>query len=117
MFSRLAHQPGEGLLILEQQQKILAFLVECSESILHDIPPTSIFDDEFSIKPDLGPIIDGAEYPTLATLATEAPYRLPAQLDLSKLKSLIAARRSDAENHIWALREDPYVFPTFSLYF
>lgn len=40
-------------------------------------------------------------------MVTESPYRTPAKLDLSRVNSLLAARASAAEDHLWALREDP----------
>lgn len=46
----------------------------------------------------------------LATVAAEAPYRLPASLNLTRLKAIVAAKRSAAEDHIWSLREDPGYF-------
>jgi hypothetical protein len=49
-------------------------------------------------------------YQSVAAVAAEAPYRVPAHLDLQRLQSLISARRSAAEDHIWALREDPSYF-------
>lgn len=46
----------------------------------------------------------------LATVRAEAPYRLPASLDPTRLQGIIAAKRSAAEDHIWSLREDPGYF-------
>lgn len=40
-------------------------------------------------------------------MIAEAPYRVPAQLDLGRIKSLLRTRASAAEDHLWALREDP----------
>lgn len=51
----------------------------------------------------------------LATVAAEAPYRLPASLNLSRLKAIVAAKRSAAEDHIWSLREDPGYFADAAL--
>ncbi|KAJ5522989.1 hypothetical protein N7494_013175 [Penicillium frequentans] len=45
-------------------------------------------------------------------MATEAPYRVPVQLDLAHIESLLAARACTAKDHIWALREDPNYFVT-----
>jgi hypothetical protein len=49
-------------------------------------------------------------YPSLATLAADTPYRLPAHLDFRHLRSLASARSSAAKDHIYALREDPGYF-------
>ncbi|KAF3050908.1 hypothetical protein E8E11_003292 [Didymella keratinophila] len=42
--------------------------------------------------------------------AREALYRLPAQLDLERLRVLVSAQRSQAIDHAWALRENPGYF-------
>jgi hypothetical protein len=106
MFCGLQHQPGQGLWILEIQQKVLRFLVQCCQSILHEFTPTSLISAEIPIKPEPLPIGDSSEYPTLATMAAEAPYRVPAKLDFIRLKKLAAARLTSSEDHIRALRED-----------
>ncbi len=49
-------------------------------------------------------------YPSLASIAAEAPYRVPAHLDLARLRSLVAGERSAAEDHVRSLREDPGYF-------
>jgi hypothetical protein len=49
MMTRLAHQPGEGLVILEIQQKILRFLVDCCRKILHDIDASALISDQVRI--------------------------------------------------------------------
>lgn len=46
----------------------------------------------------------------MAVMAAEAPYRLPARLDLARIQSLLSARASAAEDHLWSLREDPGYF-------
>lgn len=43
-------------------------------------------------------------------MAAEAPYRVPAELDLRLIESLLAARASAAEDHLWALRKNPDYF-------
>lgn len=40
----------------------------------------------------------------------EAPYRLPLQLDFSRLKALASAERNAWEDYLWVLREDPSFF-------
>jgi len=106
MFCGLQHQPGQGLWILEIQQQVLRFLVQCCRSILHEFTPTSLTSTEIPIKSEPPPIVDTSEYPTLATMAAEAPYRVPAKVDFIRLKSLAAAKLTSSEDYIRALRED-----------
>ncbi|KAI4592397.1 hypothetical protein KJ359_011208 [Pestalotiopsis sp. 9143b] len=80
--------PGEGLIILEIQQRLLTFLVDISQRILHDIPAEKLTSDEFSILPE--PLLRTSEDPTslsnLGDLAMQAPYRPPERLDLAKIE-------------------------------
>jgi hypothetical protein len=109
--SKRGLHPGIGLHILEIQERLWSFLVECCKQILHDISVESFTDEKYQIKPEPPSI---SEYETgiasLAVLAAEAPYRAPASLDLTRLKSLLSAKFTAAEDHIWALREDPGYF-------
>ncbi|KAJ5358486.1 uncharacterized protein N7496_010899 [Penicillium cataractarum] len=89
--------PGEGLLILEVQERLLTALLKCCLQLLREKPP---------LKPESE--ITGFE--SLGIMAAEAPYRVPAELDLRLIESLLAARASAAEDHLWALREDPDYF-------
>ena len=107
-------QPGEGLLILEIQKKVLYFLVTCCILILSDMPPESLVSENTPIQPDPGPVVtDPTAWPSLAALSMEAPYRVPASLDFERLKAVIAAKFSAAKDHLWALREDPGYFASF----
>lgn len=112
MASRKQFLPGEGLLILEAQKRLLRFLVQCCRLILHDISDTAIDSDTFPILPEpqlkTEAEVDGFE--SLAVMAAEAPYRVPQRLDLARVRSLLEARASAAEDHLWALREDPSYF-------
>ncbi|KAH8198824.1 hypothetical protein TruAng_006992 [Truncatella angustata] len=112
MHTRKQFLPGEGLLILEHQQRVLQFLVQCCQKILHDIPLEQMTSDAFAIQPEpqLKISVDASGLSSLAVLAKEAPYRPPTLLDLDKIESLLAARTARAENHVWALREDPSYF-------
>ncbi|KAG6360887.1 hypothetical protein INS49_011955 [Diaporthe citri] len=104
--------PGEGLLILEAQEKLLAFLVDCCHQILHDLTETEILSDRFPVlsEPCLRMDTEVNGFDSLAIIAAEAPYRVPAKLDFDRLISLLSARASAAEDHMWALREDPGYF-------
>ena len=98
-------------MILEIQQKVLSFLVQCCKLILADLPPETLTDKSVAIEPDPGPVITDPEaWPTLAGLRTEAPYRVPARLDFSRLQAMIAAKYSAVKDHIWILRENPGYF-------
>ncbi|KAH6684818.1 hypothetical protein F5X68DRAFT_171207 [Plectosphaerella plurivora] len=112
MSKRTQFLPGEALLILEAQDRLMSFLVACCGKILHEIPPESFFDDAYPVQPEptLKSTIDASGCKSLAVLAEEAPYRPPANIDLDSIESLISARVSSAEDHIWALREDPSYF-------
>jgi hypothetical protein len=108
---------GEGLLILETQEKILHFLDRCVEIILHDLPldmsPQTLRTP--SLPPSLpAPSIGtGVEWTSVAAVFAEAPYHIPVQLNFSRLQTLVNAKRNEAEDHIYALREDPGYFGDF----
>lgn len=104
--------PGEGLLILEAQERLLAFLVDSCRQILHDITETEMFSDRFPVvsEPSLKMETEVNGFDSLAIMAAEAPYRVPAKLDFDRLILLLSARVSAAEDHMWALREDPGYF-------
>jgi hypothetical protein len=105
-------QPGEGLLILETQERLLKFLFDCCQAILHEIPTESLISDAFPVQPApaLKSESESAGFESLAVMAAEAPYRVPAKLDMGKVESLLSARASAAEDRLWALREDPLYF-------
>lgn len=105
-------QEGVGLLILKAQERLLAFLVNCCKQILHDIPEANLTSDVFPTQPEpqLRTEAETTGSDSLAVMVAEAPYRVPAQLDLARIESFLAARASAAEDHMWALREDPGYF-------
>lgn len=104
--------PGEGLLILEAQDRLLGFLVSCCQQILHDISATEMFSDRFPLvtEPPLKAETEVNGFNSLAIMASEAPYRIPAKLDFDRLISILSAKASAAKDHLWALREDPGYF-------
>lgn len=83
--------------------------MECCLQILCDIPRQDLLNVQYPAlqEPfiDLGK--DEANIPSLATVAREAPYQVPAALDLVHLEAIVASKRTASEDHIWALREDP----------
>lgn len=104
-------QPGEGLLVLEIQQTLLGFLVRCAESILHDLLPLQPQNSIPSALLTPASITQhNTEWPSVAVTVAEAPYRVPVHFDFPRIQSLVDAKFSEAEDHIWSLREDPGYF-------
>lgn len=97
-FSRKQQQLGEGLLILEVQQKILSFLRKCAELMLHDVPTALLLD---------APVMPGAVlsseadtgFDSLLAMALERPYRSPAKLSWDRITSLLGARKEASMDH------------------
>ena len=112
MFKQIQFLSGEGLVIMEAQARLLNFLVQCCLQLLHEIPESNLTSDSFPVlpEPQLKPESEITGFESLGVIASEAPYRVPAQLDLSRIEWLLAAKASAAEDHLWALREDPGYF-------
>jgi hypothetical protein len=100
---------GEGLLVLAAQDRFLRFLCACVRQILHDVPDVDLTNGPKLPAPILSDKTDTG-FASLAVMAAEAPYRLPRQLDLDRMVSLLAAKRSQAADHLRSLREDPGYF-------
>ncbi|EON69971.1 hypothetical protein W97_09236 [Coniosporium apollinis CBS 100218] len=113
MITGVGFPPGHGLNLLEIQERILHFLVECCQLILHDVPPSALTDPSSVATQPEPPSIISAEsngYLSLAALAAETPYRIPSWMDFKRLEAFIGSKVSEAEDHIWLLREDPSYF-------
>jgi len=97
-----------GTQILHIQSTILSGLLDCALEILRDILQKEL---ELVPQPE-PPQLSGNDgsYDTLDVITREASYKLPVKLDYSLLCSLVVARKNDAIDHIWALREDPSYF-------
>ena len=114
VLSGVGASPGEGLLVLEIQEKILKFLLDCATKILHDLPLTAPLSVSVSLSPPSFVIPDDVNWPSVAASVATAPYRVPAQFDFSRIKALVNAKLAEAEDHIWSLREDPAYFRDFA---
>ncbi len=105
MHTRRQFMPGEALDILEAQERLMKFLVNCCEQILHEIPPTELIGDQYPIQPEpalkLG--VEPSGFDSLAVMAEEAPYRPPGSLDFGRIESLLAARTTAAEDQYVSL--------------
>jgi len=105
----LGLHPITGLLVLEIQERILQFLVSCCRLILHDIDV-----DHINLHPTkaFGAITsqNSSTWRTVTSITDDIPYRLPQKFDLERLCMLVEAKQSEAEEHLWSLREDPGYF-------
>ncbi|RWA07322.1 hypothetical protein EKO27_g7783 [Xylaria grammica] len=112
MVSRKQYLPGEGLVVLEAQEKLLQFLVDCCSQILAEIPAGDLTSSTFPVQPEprLKTEKESTGFDSLAAMAAEAPYRVPAKLDMKRIESMLGSRLVAAEDHQWALREDPAYF-------
>jgi hypothetical protein len=122
MWSGIGWQPGDGLVILEIQETVLRFLVKCAELILHDLLPLKVAPIPvrlFSPKrpmpetpslPLITPIPSDSSWASVAAATAEAPFRVPLQFDFQHLQRLVDARRAEAEDYIWTIREAPGFF-------
>jgi hypothetical protein len=82
--------PGHGLKALEIQQRLWEFLLAWSLSLLHDIE----FPIMAEISPNPGPPSSMVDVTSLQIAALEAPYRIPAHLDLARLEAIASAERN-----------------------
>lgn len=114
MSSGIGIQPGEGLLVMEIQQRKLSFLRRCAEIILQDLPLQDTSVPKQPVPSALNTGVKGqsedSEWPSLTKEIMEAPYLVPDQFDVGRLRSFVSAKRDEAEDHIWFLREDPAYF-------
>ena len=74
---------------------------------MHDLSSDSWIDATTQAQAETPVSQYDTEWPLSASVAAEAPYRVPTRLDFDRLRAVIAAKRSAAEDHIWGLREDP----------
>lgn len=109
-FTRAQFIPGDGLVILEAQERVLSFLLYCCKELLHELDPKTILDAPVLPEPVLKQEAEAVGFESLAVMASESPYRVPAKIDFNRIISLLAARTSAAEDHLWSLREDPTYF-------
>ena len=104
--------PVHGWHMLAVQRLLMKFLFQCCQEILHDLSLTSVMlAAESTFPPEPPQLSDNNDlYSSLDVAVREAPYQLPARLDLGRLQGLVSACRNSAEDHIWSLREDPGYF-------
>ncbi|KAF7556888.1 hypothetical protein G7046_g6177 [Stylonectria norvegica] len=89
-----------------------SFLVESYKYILQDFDTDGLVTDDFLLQtePTLSTETEIRGFDSLAVMAAEVSYRLPAHMDLDRIEALLRAKSSAAEDHAWALREDQGYF-------
>ncbi|KAI0592809.1 hypothetical protein F4775DRAFT_587294 [Biscogniauxia sp. FL1348] len=107
---------GEGLLLLQIQDKIYEFLLEACKHILHDFTEEQLFSDSSEAHgPAAGDELNFATHSqdmadTLAVISAEAPYRAPAKPAMSVLVALFSEELAKAKEHLRQLRTHPGYF-------
>jgi hypothetical protein len=84
---------------------------------LHDIEDGQLLSDTCPAQPALPPLIRelGGETITIPSLSEEGQYHVPHAMDFDALLTLIEAKRSECEDNMWALREDPGYFAEMAI--
>jgi hypothetical protein len=111
---QLVLSPASGFTVLEIQEWIYKFLLGCCLKLLQDMNPDDLIAGKTGpVQPDPGALTvdnDETSYKSLVRLTRESQYRLGDKFDVKDLKSLIVAEKAAAEDHLWALRDDPSYF-------
>lgn len=110
MMTGYGANPGDGLIILEVQERLYRFLLDCCREILGDLGKALQQESSPPEPPSL--LVKDTSVATMSVSAAEAPYRLPADLSLERLESVVEGKALAAEDHLWSLREDPGYFAT-----
>lgn len=105
-----AYNPGDGLLILEAQQRILSFLIDCCRQILRGLSVGEKIMCCSSNQPEPPNLSEWEPESLVLGQTAAAPYRLPPKADFDLIESMLSGALSAAIDHIWMLREDPYYF-------
>lgn len=116
MFMGRDLSPGEGLVVLEIQHRLYRFLVNICQTILYDhqvedhihllaqpVAPEPSLPTANSLQQDMSTSLMITRY--------ETAYHLPAKMDVRRLQLLVESKLAEAEDTLWALREDPNFSP------
>lgn len=110
-------QLGKGLVILETQKQLYSFLLRCTEILLHDIDlsksttgTTTVHSQHNMRVMDTTMSADSKEWHSVSEMNTHASYHLPQTFSMEFLRRLAVATLEEAEDHFWALHEDPAYF-------
>ncbi|CAA9958131.1 hypothetical protein PTMSG1_01704 [Pyrenophora teres f. maculata] len=101
-----------GLQLLFVQERILAFLVSCCMSILHDLSMYALLVSPIQAEPPFSELSyqGNIGHISFSEAVIVAPYRNRGIIEMVRLRDYIGAAYNDANDHLWALREDPAYF-------
>lgn len=111
MSSGAGLQPGEGLQIMEIQQRKLQFLQKCVELLPRDLPLSDPSIPEQPEPPQDLLMGTSSDWPSLHPRGWGGPLpEADCIFGISRLRTFVIARRDEAEDHISSLREDTSYF-------
>lgn len=105
---------GDGMDVLEIQERLLAFLVKCCRPILDDQDPGGAEGDLVRSIEKTNMLERGfnSRYEDMSDVTLQAPYIDPRDVDLERLETIIRNRLREAETHFQSLHQDPEYFAT-----
>jgi hypothetical protein len=101
-----------GLLALSMQSRILDFLVQCANTILHDLHNNGILAFPIQDEPPFSEVAetDDSGHTKFSDVLMGAPYHGSNSLNFAKLGGYISSTFDAEKERMWALREDPSYF-------
>jgi hypothetical protein len=113
-FSRsplLCFPPFHGLLALKLQAQLYPFLLRCCKLLLPQLPPPSLTLASLPETDSEGQYVP-SKPASMEEGLRQAAFGLPDAFQIDYLERVVDAGRSAAEDHVWALRDDPGYFAT-----
>lgn len=109
--NQLLFEPTAGLLVLEVQSCLLKFLLACCHQLLRDIARPLLTGSHLPVFPEPEPLSSQeTSYLQVSAMIAKRPYRAPTMIDTARILQLVEARKLEAEDHVWDLREHPGYF-------
>lgn len=113
MMTGRSYKSGDGMDVLEIQERLFVFLVTCCKLLLllDDEPVDSKEEATGTIqRSPLQTNRDDSLYTSISDVGLEAPYINPQEVDLQRLETIVNARTKEAQDHFWNLRQVPEYF-------
>ncbi|PQE15299.1 C2H2 and C2HC zinc finger protein [Rutstroemia sp. NJR-2017a BVV2] len=102
---------GDGLLVLEIQQRTLHFLIRCCQEILSHLEPDELVAGDGLESANVPPPVDeGGDTLSITAVGQSKFYSCLGRPSFTRLKDILYARRALAEDHLWLLKSDPGYF-------